>query len=339
MSELLPKQIPENSVSIYNQTLEQFKSMFYIIKGKRDTQIKLYTDNKSLSRNAIIELNDKIQEKLLLHTIENKIINISVTLEGNHILTFGNWQEFLIQKWDSSQRTLSVTMDWEFEMVLPNRIHSIPQTHSLKVRFGQGLKPNEFFHLLMIGGDESELEESQAQMVVKVDFVNATIATELLQKVSDWYNALPLRKDENKINDWFKSKVVILKIIMEIFIIAGGITLCYPIVLFFIENSKQSKQSELIFCILAGIMFSFTIFTRLSSYFSNRISRTIEKLQGTPLIELTRGDHNQIEKVIKKNKSLRNEICLKLFISIVSSGILFGIGHSLKWIFENISGN
>lgn len=337
MNESLPLAQSETSVSLYNQTLEQFKSLFYIVKGKRDTQIKLYSDNKSLTKNSIIELNEKVQQKLLLHTIENKLINVSVTLDGNHILTYGNWVEFMNEKWESSQRTMSVTLDWEFEMILPNRLHTIPQTHSLKVRFGQGLKPNEFFHLLMTGGDESEIEESQAQMVTKVDFVNATIANELLQIVAEWYKALPLRKEENKINDWFKKRASVLKMIAEIFIIASGIALLYPLILFLIHNSKNTQQSELIFCVVASIMFTFTIFNRLAVFFSNKISVTIEKLDGTALIELTRGDFNQIESVIKKNKSLRNEIILKLFISIISSGILLAIGHGLKWLFENLS--
>ena len=40
MSKELQK-LEKNSVSILNENIEQFKSLFYLSKGKRDTQIKL----------------------------------------------------------------------------------------------------------------------------------------------------------------------------------------------------------------------------------------------------------------------------------------------------------
>ena len=41
------------------------------------------------------------------------------------------------------------------------------------------------------GGDEYELEEAQAQMSCKIDFINAQICNQLKTIVSEWYEALP----------------------------------------------------------------------------------------------------------------------------------------------------
>ena len=336
--ELLPNQQDANSVSLYNQTLEQFKSLFYLVKGKRDTQIKLYSDNKSFSRASLIELNEKIQNKLLLHSVTNKLITISVILSNNHIKSFGNWQEFLNELWDTSEKTESVTITWDFEMVLPNRGHTLPQTHSLKVRFGRELKPNEILHIMMVGGDEFELEESQAQMVAKVDFVNATIATELLQKVNDWYKALPLKEAENSANQLLNKHSRKLMLITEILIILAGLSLFFPIAQYLLLTadsiSTNTQYLKFNFYLVAGVFISFTIFTRIGSYYSHKLDNSIDRLQGTPLFEFTSGDKNELTRILKKNKGLRSEIYMKLFISLISSSILYAVGYLIKFIIE-----
>ncbi len=337
-NEIIPSQQDANSVSLYNQTLEQFKSLFYLVKGKRDTQIKLYNENKSFSKSSIVELNTKIQEKLLLHSISNKLTTIAITLSNNTIKSYGNWQEFLNERWDTSDKTQSVTVNWEFEIVIPNRVHTLPQTHSLKVRFGQELKPNEFIHIMMIGGDEFEYEESQAQMVAKVDFVNAIIANELLEKVNEWYKALPLKKEENSTNVFLHKHSRKLIMLAEVLIIIGGFALLLPIAEYLLNSSKNlitnSQFLKCNFYLVTGAFIIYAIFTRLGLHYSRKLDNTIDRLQGTPLFDLTNGDRNELEKILKKNKSLRREIYLKIFVSLISTGILYALGQLIKYIFE-----
>ena len=186
-----------NVVKAEQQTLEVFKSLFYFYKSKRDTQIKLFNANKSFSKQAIIDINNKVHNRLSLHNIDFKLTNISVSLTDNIINVYGSWPEFENENWSITQKTESVTVDWEFEIFLPNREQQVPQIHSLKIRMGRGLKPNEYFQLMMTGGDETELEENRSQMVCKIDFVNTIIATDLMKDVENWYSVLPERKKEN----------------------------------------------------------------------------------------------------------------------------------------------
>ncbi|WP_413997810.1 hypothetical protein ACMDB5_08385 [Flavobacterium sp. W1B] len=330
-----------NSVSILNDTLEQFKAIFYLAKGKRDTQIKLYTGNKVFCRQNVIDLNDKIEKKLLNYSVSNKLTSISINLSGNNIKSYGNWNEFLCETWETSEKTETITINWDFEMILPNRVHTLPQTHSLKVRLGNELKPNEIFHMMIVGGDEFELEESQAQMVAKVDFVNDRIATELLAIVNDWYNLLPENVAKKDINEFLEKHGVKLRMVMEILIILSGLLLFYPIATFFIINSESSpmtttKYLKYSFFIINGVFLSYTIFTRVSAFYAQKFNITMSKLRDKPIFMFTVGDKNEQEKIESKNKGLRREIYMKLLISFISSGILFALGFTVKMIIEYI---
>lgn len=339
MSSEIQKISDQNSVSVLNETLEQFKALFYLAKGKRDTQIKLYTDNKVFCRQNVIDLNNKIEKKLLNYSVSNKLTSISINLSSNSIKSYGNWNEFLNETWETSEKTETVTINWDFEMILPNRVHTLPQTHSLKVRLGNELKPNEIFHMMMVGGDEFELEESQAQMVAKVDFVNDRIATELLAIVSDWYNLLPENVKKKDVNKFLEKHGVKLRMTMEVLIILSGLLLFYPIAMFFIDNSNSIKMTnngnlKYSFFILNGVFFSYSIFTRVSAFYAQKFNVTMSKLRDKPIFMFTIGDKNELDRIESKNKGLRREIYMKLFISLVSSGILFMLGFFIKTLIE-----
>lgn len=338
MSSELQKVSEANSISVFHETLEQFKALFYLAKGKRDTQIKLYHGNKLFSKQNVIDLNDKVEQKLLNYSVSNKLTSISINLSGNNIKSYGNWQEFLNEPLSTSEKTQTVTISWDFEMILPNRVHTLPQTHSLKVRLGNELKPNEIFHMMMVGGDEHELEEAQAQMVAKVDFVNNTIATELLALVNDWYNVLTENGFENKFNKFLQNHGVKLRMIMEICIIFAGLALFYPIAKYFMDSLENSGTSYLRinFILVNGIFISYTIFMRISNFYARKYDRAINQLGNNPLFNFTIGDRSEIDKIEKKNKGLRREILMKLLISFLSTGILFLLGCGINWLLEFI---
>jgi hypothetical protein len=335
MSTEIQKITETNSVSVFHETLEQFKALFYLAKGKRDTQIKLYHGNKLFSKQNIIDLNDKVEQKLLNYSVSNKLTSISINLSGNNIKSYGNWQEFLNEPLNTSEKTQTVTISWDFEMILPNRIHTLPQTHSLKVRLGNELKPNEIFHMMMVGGDEHELEEAQAQMVAKVDFVNNTIATELLALVNDWYDTLVENGFKNKTNKFLQKNGLIIRMIMEIFIIFAGLALFYPIAAYFMNTPKMNSNYNYLktnFILINGVFLSYTIFMRISNYYARKYDNTITQLRNNPIFNFTVGDKNELEKIEKKNKGLRREIYMKLIISFLSTGILYFLGCLLNWL-------
>ena len=57
----------ENQVAVVDENqMKQFQSLYYLIKGKRDTDIKLFTENKQFDFSDITELNAKIYKKLVI---------------------------------------------------------------------------------------------------------------------------------------------------------------------------------------------------------------------------------------------------------------------------------
>lgn len=338
--ELSTTNIGNRAGTIHNEMLEQFKSLFYLAKGKRDTQIRLYDDNKSFYRQDLIELNEKIQDKLSLHNVTNKVTNICFHLSKNKVKSFGNWQEFLNEKWETSDETDGIIITWDFEVVLPNRTHTLPQTHSLRVRIGNEVKPSEMIHLIVVGSDEFELEENSAQMVCKVDFVNATLAVELLDKVNEWYSSLTTKKSENATNIFINKHLRLIMLFTEIFIILSGLCLFFPIGQYILNQSQNlSTNSEYLrynYYLVAGVFITFTIFTRIGSFYSRKIAMIVERLKGTVIFEITKGDKNLQQKILDRNKSLRREIYLKIIVSLISTGILYLAGTGLKLLFENL---
>jgi hypothetical protein len=187
----------------------------------------------------------------------------------------------------------------------------------------------------MVGGDEHELEEAQAQMVAKVDFVNNTIATELLALVNDWYDTLVENGFKNKTNKFLQKNGLIIRMIMEIFIIFAGLALFYPIAAYFMNTPKMNSNYNYLktnFILINGVFLSYTIFMRISNYYARKYDNTITQLRNNPIFNFTVGDKNELEKIEKKNKGLRREIYMKLIISFLSTGILYFLGCLLNWL-------
>lgn len=164
----------DNDIAVIDESqIKQFQSLYYLIKGKRDTEIKLFTDNKNFKYNDIIELNDKIYAKLNLHELITDIAEVTVGLTNKEVKSFGNWLEFKNTDWNISARTKYISLLWDFNLILPNQTHKVPQTHTLRVRIGNNLKPSEMIQVVFQGGEEYDLDEAQAQMSCKIDFINS----------------------------------------------------------------------------------------------------------------------------------------------------------------------
>ncbi|MDO6737464.1 hypothetical protein [Wenyingzhuangia sp. 2_MG-2023] len=81
----------ENQVAVVDENqMKQFQSLYYLIKGKRDTDIKLFTENKQFEFSDITELNAKIYKKLELHQLVTDIVNTTVGLDNKEIKSFGS---------------------------------------------------------------------------------------------------------------------------------------------------------------------------------------------------------------------------------------------------------
>lgn len=111
MSQELENTDKQEVAIIDENQIKQFQSLYYLFKGKRDTEIKLFDSYKQFSYQDIIELNDKVYKKLELHEKLTDLVHVTVGLDNNEIRTFGNWYEFTQTDWQISARTKYISLE------------------------------------------------------------------------------------------------------------------------------------------------------------------------------------------------------------------------------------
>ena len=340
MSDIMPEMQNNANQALANQAqIEQFKSLYYLFKGKRDTAIKLFTDNKHFRRRDIVELNESIYQKLRLLNLVTDTNSVIVSLSSKEIKSFGNWDEFINHNWNISPTTNYITIEWEFNIIFPNQISEVPQTHSLRVRIGNGLRPNEMLQVIFQGGEETDLQEAQSQVVCKIDFVNAQLCSELQMIVSDWYNALPSNTENHKLILFLlKYKNHIKSFISLLFLTASLIILNY-LVSYFYKNNEILLNSILTSFYKISTLSVFVIFIAIT--FGKKLSEkimnsSISKFSKNPMFEFTKGDENKLLETNKKNKKFLNKFFISIILAIASNVIAYGIGKLIPTIAEII---
>lgn len=334
MSNQPTQQETENITIVDESQIKQFKSLYYLIKGKRDTDIKLFTDNKHFSYSDILELNEKIYRKLSLHELITDIVEVTVGLTNKEIKSFGSWSEFKDTDWNISARTKYISLLWDFNLILPNQPHKVPQTHTLRVRIGNDLKPSEMIQVVFQGGEEYDLDEAQAQMSCKIDFINSQICNELKTIVADWYEGLPKNGEDQKlIRNIIRHDNKIRYLLVFLFITAGTIFLnfLYPRIV----NSKieylPKDDTQRIFMMFTISIAIFYMFYQVGSLYSTKIlRRKIGKLRRNPMFDFTKGDKNRYEEVKNENSKLLRGLTISILIGLLVNGLSAFVGYLIN---------
>lgn len=330
MKDNVSQQSTDEIVIIDESQIKNFQSLYYLIKGKRDTDIKLFTEFKQFSFQDVLELNDKIYKVLELHKLITDIVNVNVGLENKEIKTFGSWNEFKNTDWNISARTKYITMEWDFNLLFQNQFHNVPQTHTMRVRIGNSLRPSEMIQVVFQGGDEYELEEAQSQMSCKIDFINAQICNQLKTIVSEWYDSLPKNSEEHKLIKFIlKHEVKFQNLIVFSFLTSAIIFLNYLFSLsmkYEIEILPKDVNQKMFFFLTLSIGI-FYLFYKSGQLLSSRMmNKQINKLKRNPMFEFTKGDKNRFAEVKADNKKILKGLFFTLLIglSINALSALFG---------------
>jgi hypothetical protein len=321
MSENLPEKKQETGV-VKTFDLDQFKTLYYLLNAKPDSQVKLLTDDKLIVVQDIIDLNDKVQRKLNTEHVETVITTVSVLFNSKALLTFNNWQEFLRTDWKTSEQTKSVSINWDINIKLPQ--YELPQRHTLKLRLGSPVRPGEIFELMMTSDKDEELLEATANGVCKIDFINEVIANELLKVVEDWYKCLPTNyKDDafQKFSEKHKKKIAF---VINLLIPMASIIIAISLVKFRLGSLDISTKigfSELLTFIGFGLAI-FYLGDLLGKVLSANVYHKISNYKDYSIFSFTKGDQNAKQEVKKKNsrivRSIIRDFLISVAISIVS---------------------
>jgi hypothetical protein len=319
----------ENLPDKKKYSIEDFKAFSYVFNGKRDTDIQIFDDNKQFKKEDIVSLFNKIDGKLQTHHIVINQFSLNVTLSDGHLKEYSNWEVFIKEDWDIPERTFTIVLEWDFFLHHDN--FKFPQKHSLKIRIGSGVRPDELFKLVMTGNEDHDLMEASAELVCKIDFINPFISNDLKNVVSTWYKALSKNKEPNRAVTLVKKnrgKIVVLNTLL--FIIAGLILLnsfvrnyydLYDI------NSDPGSILTSFFTLICVTIVVVYFFYAMGKFYGDRIeTRTIRNFRSNPMFAFTKGDINRIQENKEKNNKLMLKLGKEITLAVVINIAMFFLG-------------
>ena len=314
-----------------NVDIDTLKSMYYWLNAKPDTHIKVFAQAKLVNNDDIIDLNSKVQSKLSIHHHFTNITSITVSLEKGEIKSFNAWEVFRNHHWEVPERIESISINWDITVELPG--YKLPQKHTLKVRIGSSLRPNELFHIITNGDDEIELRENLSFIVCKVDFINVVISRELINIVETWYNALQKLHPKSKFQKFLETQKSIVARVGHYLTTSIGLALLF--IFFKIHLSKITINTfdkdiylDIVFWMILFLLTYFT-FNIIGSSFGQLIYEKIDKYESPHYFAITKGDKNEQVEINRKNKKISSNLIWQFLIRFVVAMISLVISKFL----------
>lgn len=314
----LTTQNNDTSPSVINSDLDTIKSVYYWLNAKPDTSIKVFKDAKEVSIADINSLNGKIQTKLSTEELFTNITSLDIVFDKGVLRSFGSWEEFQRTSWEIAEKTESISIVWDINIKLPN--YKLPQRHTVKVRIGSSIRPGELFQIMTSSDDDLELIESTSFIVCKVDFVNSTISSELIAIVEEWYNCLVDIEPKSGLQKFIESNRQNVSRVCHYLLPLTGLILLF--VAFKLHISKlnniafdKGTYTDFYFWMLLIFVVYFA-FNFIGSLFGQRIFELINKLEDSAVFNITKGDKNSQQNIIRKNKSLLTQVKQQFWLTI-----------------------
>lgn len=187
----------ELEVAQEEKNLALFRSMYYQMNAKPDSMSKVFSQKVIITREDIIDLNDRVNRKVRMHYQDDGYIaTITVSLNNREVINFECWKEFLDYEWVEANCINSIILKWSFNVRMPQ--YEYPQNHVLMVKLSNGLRPEEMLNLIFSGKveDFEEIETNAFPIAARVDFIEPILGDELLNIVSEWIRGLRENKDK-----------------------------------------------------------------------------------------------------------------------------------------------
>jgi len=324
--------VPNPSEAITSISLDDFKSLFYLYNAKPDTEIRFLKGGKIVELADIRSLEEQVADKLGNHDTVGQTVSISFILSNKKLKEFSTWAEFERAKWNTiNEKIEALSISWNILIQLPQ--YKSPQTHSMKLRIGNSIQPKDIFQLILTSDDVSEVREALSGAVCKVDFINTILANELLFLVEEWYKGLKQAPEPDLIQKIFKKYGIAATEALRSF---------FPLLLLFVACNYTDylysllgmDQNLSVATLQTTLLFFLTTFI-LGSFIGRRIEKSIDRkiaqLEEYPNFRITKGDQNSSVEFEQNNKTLTNQICIRIFWIVFS--IL--ISYPVKFLIDN----
>ncbi len=317
----------ELAVSNENNDLAVYKSMFYQMNAKPDSMLKAFPQKIIICKEDIIDLNERIKEKIKLnYEDDGYIATVTVNLKNKNVITFTCWEEFIQHNWTETSYIVSISMQWNFNIRIAG--YSMPQNHNLVVKLTNGLRPEEMLNFIFSGNleDFDEIEMNAFPVIARVDFIQSLLGEELLNIVGKWVDGLKpnndiknpilliMKKYRKKVAQYFEYVCLIMTTILLIGVENYFVRDCLRVESFQHFTGEQLNKVIIFFTICMLFIYlskkffekrAYSIYERLSQYGSVYI------------FNITRGDQKVQSDILNKDKMNGKKILTKFFLSLV----------------------
>lgn len=328
--------LPDKSLQIVQQAEEMvakidkqaFKAMFYLFAGKPDSKQRSYEGKTLTAPEDICDLAGRVNKKFELHNIDTEVFSISVALEKKKTIDFSALAEFKNQDWRIPEAVQEITMRWDFLIRIAS--HVVPQRHTLTVRMARNSPGPQGMQIMI-----NELSQQISLMgmgdscFAKIDFINHSLADELLALVGDWHAAL--RRPANHkgflcrlepIDRWVAHLVRVSLPMALGLCLYGYLWKVLPVASTPIVFTTEHARSTASFTIVAVVLF--IVASAIGKNLGGRIYNAINSYGGHHPFEFTRGDDKTHSEIKEQDSTSLKQFSILVIVPLVIN-IIAGI--------------
>ncbi len=280
------------------ESIQNASAVLALLHGKSDSICKVFNKEIIVTISQLKQLNQLIYNKLALHNIGEITTVLDIALANKKILTFKSWYEFELHDFSVDNSSInSIFVQWDFFVALN---HKLPQRHTVSVRISSSPKPSEFFKVILSGGldEESDIEMRMHTTICKVDFINNTLAEELVNVVEGWNelceSAISKKGRLTKFlcinNDFFAH-------VIEICFQASAILLIAIIAKCALNQGWITFSNDTLFFLIISLIPLYKILNTISRSMGKEIYNKFGSLMEFHIFDITTGDKKKIEKI------------------------------------------
>lgn len=324
---LQPKKADVDLLNEHN--IKYASALLALLHGKSDSICRLFKKEILVSKNELSSLNDSMISKLSLHNTSAITTSIDITFSNKRILTFKSWAEFEAYDFKSiNSPTKSIFIQWDFLAFISN--YEFPQRHTVNVRISSNPNPSDFFKVLLSGGfDEShDLDIQSCTMICKVDFVNNTLAEELVNVAEHW----------NELCECAYSKKGMVRPFLYLrrncwaHIFEVWFTFCIALIIaialkILIQNDLLIISNQFLLYALVAVIPLSSLVKNIAHAGGKKIYSSFGNLMDTHIFSISTGDSKEQEKIEKNSRYGKEALlfALNAIFSIVLSIVFFAI--------------
>ena len=312
---------------------DSLRSLFHLFVGKPDSTQKVLPRAVHVTPDAVMDLNERIIEKLKTHHIDGMVSSASLLFEDKTILDFGGWAEFEAFRWTTPKVTKELRLRWNFLLAVQG--YELPQQHALTVKLCSDAKPIELLQAMLSKhpSEDDGVHVNFAPTVVRVDFISHTVGQELISVVEQWNEGLPcpdartgffidIDKHKEKIAAVIDYSTPVLFALASI----GILRRIYP---------TSEFSAALTVGVGVGLM-NWLICSLIAIYLSDKVSsllarstyQAIDKYGMYSMFRMTNGDENRRQKIAAANRKQIRKFLVSTSFSFIlncAAGVLVAI--------------